>query len=63
MRKSAIERAFELARSGQFKVGQDIDRTLKAEGYNNVEIAYLTLGSVRKDLMRACRDAQAHQTA
>lgn len=62
MRKSAMERAFELARSGRFKVGKDIDRTLKAEGYNNVEIAYLTLGSVRKDLLRACREAQANPT-
>ena len=59
MRKSAMERAFELARSGRFKIGRDIDRTLKVEGYSNGEIAYLTLGSVRKDLMRVCREAQS----
>ena len=57
MRKSAMERAFELARSGRFKVSRDIDRTLKAEGYNNVEIALLGLASVRKDLQRVCRQA------
>lgn len=57
MRKSAMERAFELARSGRFKVSRDIDRTLKAEGYNNVEIALLGLASVRKDLQRVCREA------
>jgi len=57
MRKSAMERAFELARSGRFKVSKDIDRTLKTEGYNNVEVALLSLGSVRKDLRRVCRDA------
>lgn len=54
-----MERAFELARSGRFKVSKDIDRALKNEGYSNVEIAYLTLGSVRKDLLRVCREAQA----
>lgn len=59
MRQSAMERAFELARSGRFKVSKDIDRALKNEGYSNVEIAYLTLGSVRKDLLRVCREAQA----
>ena len=57
MRKSAMERAFELARSGRFTVSRDIDRTLKAEGYNNVEIALLGLASVRKDLQRVCREA------
>ena len=57
MRQSAMERAFELARSGRFKVSRDIDRTLKAEGYNNVEIALLGLASVRKDLQRVCREA------
>lgn len=54
-----MERAFELARSGRFKVSKDIDRALKNEGYSNVEIAYLILGSVRKDLLRVCREAQA----
>lgn len=62
MRKSAMERAFELARSGRFKVSKDIDRTLKAEGYTNVEIALLGLGSVRKDLLRVCRDARGGPT-
>lgn len=57
MRKSAMERAFELARSGRFKVSKDIDRTLKREGYNNVEVAFLSLPSVRKDLLRTCRSA------
>ncbi len=37
-----MERAFELARSGRFKVSKDIDRALKNEGYSNVEIAYLS---------------------
>lgn len=57
MRKSAMERAFELARSGRFKSGRDIDRQLKTEGYDNVQIAFLALGSVRKDLLKACRAA------
>ena len=57
MRKSAMERAFELARSGRFKVSKDIDRTLKREGYNNVEVAFLSLPSVRKDILRTCRSA------
>lgn len=57
MHKTAMERAFELARSGRFKVSKDIDRTLKFEGYNNVEVAFLSLPSVRKDLLRTCRAA------
>lgn len=63
MRKSATERAFELARSGRFRVSKDIDRTLKAEGYNNVEIALIGLGSVRKDLRRVCREGQGDPNA
>lgn len=57
MHKTAMERAFELARSGRFKVSKDIDRTLKSEGYNNVEVAFLTLPSVRRELLRTCRSA------
>lgn len=59
MRKSAMERAFELASTGRFKSGRDIDKHLKSEGYDNVQIAFLALGSVRKDLLRTCREAQA----
>jgi len=62
MRKSAMERAFDLARSGRFRVSKDIDRTLKTEGYTNVEIAMLSVGSVRKDLLRVCREARGGPT-
>lgn len=57
MHKPAMERAFELANSGRFKASRDIDRALKSEGYNNVEVASLSLPSVRSDLLKACRTA------
>lgn len=56
---SAIERAFEHARSGKFTKARDIDRVMKQEGYTHAEIASLGLKSVRRDLLKACSSATA----
>jgi hypothetical protein len=59
MHLTVIERAFQLARTGDFNGGKEIDRVLKREGYTHAEIASLTFRTVRQDLLRACRQAQA----
>ena len=48
--KTAIERAFDLARSGKFKTVLAIRRELSREGYSTIQIA----GPI---LMRQLRDA------
>ncbi|MGV9010709.1 hypothetical protein [Brevundimonas sp.] len=51
---SAMERAFELARSGRCRSVRDVKQALKKEGFGNVEIMELGVGSVPRDLRRAC---------
>lgn len=61
MRSPVIERAFELARSGKFATAKEIDHAIKREGYTHAEIATLGFRSLRKDLLRTCREARATQ--
>jgi hypothetical protein len=43
MNKTAIERAFELARSGRFAKLEDIKAQLKLEGYSDAQVIGPTL--------------------
>lgn len=61
MRSSVIERAFELARSGKFTTAKEIDHAIKREGYTHAEIATLGFRSLRRDLLKACREARSPQ--
>lgn len=53
---SAIERAFELARSGQCRSVSEIIRRLPKEDRETVE-AYLTEHSARRELILLCSEA------
>jgi hypothetical protein len=44
-----IERAYQMARSGQFNSVEEMRRQLTVEGYGNIE-AHLSGFSIRKDL-------------
>jgi len=53
---SAIERAFELARSGQYRSVSEVIRRLPADDRPAVE-AYLNQSNARRELILVCSDA------
>lgn len=55
-RGSAVERAFELARSGQYRSVSEIIRRLPAEDREVVE-AHLTQPNARRELILVCSEA------
>ena len=57
-RPTAVERAFELARSGRCLTVQDIRRQLSGEGYLDVR-HHLSGRSIMAELGRAIKGAQA----
>ena len=57
MEPSIIERAFELARSGDYATIDDIRKRLKSERYSQVD-AHLAGISVRRQLLDLCREAR-----
>jgi len=59
--KPLVERAFELARSGRFRLVEEIERTLGQEGYPKGS-PHWNSGSLRKQLRDACRKAGAAET-
>ncbi len=62
MHPSIIERAFELARTGECGSIDDIRRRLKAEQYSQVD-AHLAGTSVRRQLLDLCREARDEPSA
>ncbi len=55
-RQTTLERAFELARTGEYLRLADITKQLRAEGY---AVNQLEGGSLRKQLRLICTAAQA----
>ncbi|MFL6749288.1 MAG: hypothetical protein ACJ8E6_11475 [Sphingomicrobium sp.] len=53
-----LERAFELAQSGECGTIDDIRRKLKAESYSQVD-AHLAGATVRRQLLDLCKTARA----
>ena len=51
--KTALERAFELARSGGFATIRDIKQQLQADGYSTAQITGRQLMGQLRDLMKA----------
>lgn len=45
-----VQRAFELAQSGEYRSITDVKRRLKAEGFDNIE-AYFAGRAIKKQLM------------
>ena len=56
-RPSALERAYELAQSGEFRGVSDIKVRLKGEGFTSVD-GHLYGPSIRKELRRLCAEAR-----
>ena len=59
---TTIERAFELARSGEFASVGEIKRRLKEERFDAVE-AHLQGPSISRQLKRLCDSARASESA
>ncbi|RVT93366.1 hypothetical protein [Sphingomonas crocodyli] len=55
-----IERAYQLAQSGDCVSMVEIERALSREGFANV-LAHMSGPSLRKDLTRMCREAAAER--
>jgi hypothetical protein len=54
---SVIERAFQLARTGQYVSVEDLKKKLRAEGYSVATITGPTLLRQLRELIRAARTA------
>lgn len=60
MEKSLIERALELAATGEYARIADIERKLNAEGYTNV-VSYLDGPTLRRQLREVSQRARGEQ--
>ena len=58
--QTALERAFELARSGRCKGMDDIRSALAAEGYAQAQITGYSLSKQLRALMKAASPPEAH---
>ena len=52
---TAIERAFQLAKSGRFASMQELQKALKAEGYSMKQIEGRSLSKQLRDIMSTAR--------
>jgi hypothetical protein len=57
--KTALERAFELAKSGRFTRVSDIKRAISDEGYSATQLQGRTLSRQLGELMKAARANEA----
>lgn len=57
-RLSTVERAYQLAREGKCRSIDDIRSTLTRERHDSVQ-AHLSGASIKRDLMRLCKEAAA----
>jgi hypothetical protein len=62
-RLPALERAFELARTGGYRGSNDIRAALRAESYSTSDVLQLSGPSLLRQLNRLCRQAREHQSA
>ena len=60
--KSIIERAFELADSGQLQTMEQLSRQLVREGYEAVHLHLSGRSTLRKQLLAKCRRPQDAKT-
>ena len=61
--KAVLERAFELARTGDYGTRSQIGRALEREGYTISEVAQLAGASVTRQLNGLCRSARGGEAA
>ncbi len=57
---NVVERAFELAASGECRTLDEIERRLKADGHEGAA-QHLRGGSIRKQLRELCKAARAER--
>jgi arginine repressor len=57
--ETALERAFQLARSGDHRSIDEIKRRLRTEGYSDAQITGATLSRQLRELIRSARNAKA----
>jgi hypothetical protein len=55
-----IERAYDLARSGEFQNVIEICQRLKIEGYSEIAV-HFDGAAIRSDLTRICSEARGHR--
>jgi hypothetical protein len=58
-----VERAFQLARTGHFRVRGDISKALEKEGYTVAEVYQLQGAAITRQINDLCRAAQAERQA
>ena len=61
--KTALERAFELARSGRYATSQAIKAAVSAEGYSTTQITGRTLMKQLREIIQANQPAQADEAS
>lgn len=61
LRQSVLERAFELANSGRFRLPSEVRAVLAAEGYPTSEVFLLEKGATWSRLRTVCGDARYGQ--
>jgi hypothetical protein len=57
-RITTLERAFQMARSGQFASVAEIKKQLRIEGFSDSQVSGRSLSRQLKDLIRAARDGE-----
>ena len=62
-RRSLIERAYELAKSGEFENVDALGRRLKSEGYIDVVAHIGSHTSLRRELKQLCRQSRTERTS
>jgi arginine repressor len=55
---TALERAFQMARSGQYPSVEDIRKQLRAEGFSSAQVTGRALSRQLKELILQAREAQ-----
>ena len=53
-----VERAYQLAGTGRYKIRSDIARALGGEGYTQTDLQHLQGVAITRDLNRLCKAAQ-----
>lgn len=61
MQERPLERAFALAKTGQFKNKAQIARAMRLEGYSYADLAYLEGVSLSRQIASVCASAHRSQ--
>lgn len=62
-RPHVIERALELAATGQYRARWDVARALEKEGYTIADVSHLEARAISRELTARCRQARMSRDA